>query len=321
MVRFRRVSPAWNLLLGGLAASALVSLSLLLRLLARSGQLRRANRALSERNQALEAAAQAKTRFVASLAHELRNPLSAVIGYSELMGAGRCGPLGERAREHVSIVRDSAGHMLNLIDELLDVARIEAGQLRLETAPVDPAGIARGCIAALRATAERREIQIALDAPGRELVLLDPTRLRQVVLNYLSNAIKFSPPGSMVAMRLWREPDGLRVEVTDAGPGLSPADQSRVFGEFFQVEGTERSGTGLGLAVTRVIVEAQGGHVAVRSRPGHGSTFMAWIPAAEIEVPVQVGDQVELQAVAELEDALSRTPVGRITVNDPALVA
>lgn len=308
MVRFRRVSLAWNLLLGGLAASALLSLSLLVRLLGRSEQLRRTNRALSERNQALEAAAQAKTRFVASLSHELRNPLGAVIGYSELMAAGRCGPLGERAHEHVSVVRDSAEHMLNLIDELLDMSRIGAGQLRLETAPVDPAVIARGCIAALQTTAERRRIQIALDAPGHELLRLDPTRLRQVILNYLSNAIKFSPDGSVVTLRmgLRRERDGLRVEVTDAGPGLSPADQSRVFEEFFQVEGTERSGTGLGLAVTRVIVEAQGGHVGVRSRPGHGSTFLAWIPAAEVEVQVT--------------DALSRTPIGRLIVTGPALV-
>jgi signal transduction histidine kinase len=298
------VSVAWNLLLGGLAASALVSPSLLVRLLTRSEQLRRTNRALSERNQALEAAAQAKTRFVASLSHELRNPLGAVIGYSELMAAGRCGPLGERAQEHVSIVRDSAGHMLNLIDELLDVSRIEAGQLRLETAPVDPAVIARGCVAALQTTAERRQIQIALDAPGYGLVLLDPTRLRQMVLNYLSNAIKVSPDGSVVALRLLRERDGLRVEVTDAGPGLSLADQSRVFEEFFQVEGTERSGTGLGLAVTRVIVEAQGGHVGLRSRPGHGSTFLAWLPAAEVEV----------------KGALTRAPVGLLTVTTPALV-
>lgn len=300
------MSVAWNFLLGGLAASALVSLSLLVRLLTRSEQLRRTNRVLSERNQALEAAAQAKTRFVASLSHELRNPLGAVIGYSELMAAGRCGPLGERAQEHVSIVRDSAGHMLNLIDELLDVSRIEAGQLRLETAPVDPAVIARGCVAALQTTAERRQIQIALDAPGYGLVLLDPTRLRQVVLNYLSNAIKFSPDGSVVALRLLRERDGLRVEVTDAGPGLSLADQSRVFEEFFQVEGTERSGTGLGLAVTRVIVEAQGGNVGLRSRPGHGSTFLAWLPAAEVEV--------------EVEGALTRAPVGLLTVTTPALV-
>lgn len=220
------------------------------------------------------------------------------------MAAGRCGPLGERAQGHVSIVRDSAGHMLNLIDELLDVSRIEAGQLRLETAPVDPAVIARGCVAALQTTAERRQIQIALDAPGYGLVLLDPTRLRQMVLNYLSNAIKFSPDGSVVALRLLRERDGLRVEVTDAGPGLSLADQSRVFEEFFQVEGTERSGTGLGLAVTRVIVEAQGGHVGLRSRPGHGSTFLAWLPAAEVEV----------------EGALTRAPVGLLAVTTPALV-
>jgi signal transduction histidine kinase len=118
--------------------------------------------------------------------------------------------------------------------------------------------------------------------------MLDPTRLRQVVLNYLSNAIKFSPRAGMVAVRLRHEGGGIRVEVSDDGPGLSAGDQARVFEEFFQVPGSDRSGTGLGLAVTRRIVETQGGQVGVRSQPGIGSTFAAWWPATEIGAALEL---------------------------------
>jgi signal transduction histidine kinase len=109
-----------------------------------------------------------------------------------------------------------------------------------------------------------------------------------VVLNFVSNAIKFSPPAATVGVRMRHEDGGIRVEVSDAGPGLSPADQARVFEEFFQARDDGRAGTGLGLAVTRLIVEAQGGHVGVRSRPGAGSTFSAWLPAADADAVVEL---------------------------------
>jgi signal transduction histidine kinase len=280
----------WHLALGllsGLALTALAGLALLLRLLARGDELRRTNAALAERNRELERASTAKNRFVASLSHELRNPLGAVIGYAELMGSGRFGALDARQREHVDVIQDSGQHMLALIDELLDMARIEAGHLRLENAPVDPAAVVRGCAAALRTMAEQREIHIELETtPSSGLVMLDPTRLRQVVLNFVSNAIKFSPRAGTVNVRLRHTGGGIRLEVSDAGPGLTPADQARVFEEFFQARGGKRAGTGLGLAVTRLIVEAQGGRVAVHSQPGAGSTFSAWFPAAEADAVV-----------------------------------
>jgi signal transduction histidine kinase len=267
--------------LAGLAALAALA-ALALRLLTRTDELRQANQALAARNRELEAASQAKTRFVANLSHELRNPLSAVVGYSELMASGRFGRLDGRQREHLGVIRESGEHLASLVEELLDMAQVETGHLRLEGAPIDPAAVIRGCVAALQTMAARRELRLEIDAPASGLVMLDPTRLRQVVLNFVSNAIKFSPQGGTVVVALRRQTGGVRVEVSDAGPGLSVRDQTRVFDEFFQVPGLERSGTGLGLAVTRLIVEAQGGHVEVRSQLGAGSTFSAWLPAAEV---------------------------------------
>lgn len=275
-------------LLGGLGVSALAGLALLLHLLARRDELARVNQVLADRNRELEAASTAKNRFVANLSHELRNPLGAVIGYSELMASGRFGALDTRQHEHLGVIRDSGKHLLALIDELLDMARVEAGHLRLETAPIDPAAVVRGCIAALHTVADRREVALELDARGTGRVMLDPTRLRQVVLNLLSNAIKFSPRAETVVIRLRYTGGGIRVEVSDAGPGLSAEDQQRVFEEFFQAPGGERSGTGLGLAVTRLLVEAQGGHVLVHSRPRQGSTFSAWLPATGVEPDIEL---------------------------------
>jgi signal transduction histidine kinase len=275
-------------LLAALATTAVAGLALFLHLLARTDELRLANQALGERNRELELTSKAKTRFVANLSHELRNPLSAVIGYAELMASGRFGTLDERQHEHLGVIRESGEHLLSLIEELQDMARVEAGHLHLESAPVDPAAVIRGCAAALRMMADRREVQIEIDAPAGARVMLDPTRLRQVVLNYVSNAIKFSPRAGMVAVRLRHEGGGIRVEVSDDGPGLSAGDQARVFEEFFQVPGSDRSGTGLGLAVTRRIVETQGGQVGVRSQPGIGSTFAAWWPATEIGAALEL---------------------------------
>jgi signal transduction histidine kinase len=246
-------------------------------------QLRQANQALAVRNRELEAASHAKARFVANLSHELRNPLSAVLGYSELMVSGRFGSLDGRQLEHLGVIRESGEHLVSLVEELLDMAQVEAGHLRLESAPIDPAAVIRGCVAALHTMAARRELRVEIDAPACGLVMLDPTRLRQVVLNFVSNAIKFSPQGGTVTVRVRRQARGVQIEVRDAGPGLSAPDQARVFEEFFQVPGRERSGTGLGLAVTRLIVEAQGGRVGVRSQLGAGSTFSAWLPAAPVE--------------------------------------
>lgn len=267
-----------------------ISLWLLARLVARGRELARANHELAQRNDELNRAADAKRRLVANLSHELRNPLSAVLGFSELLRDGRVGSISERQREHLQIIHASADHILTLSDELLEMARIEAGRVRLAPEPLEPSELAGACVSSLATLAAARDVQVDLDPRPVGLVVLDPARLRQVILNYLSNAIKFTPPGGRIGVTLARADGRLQVSVSDTGPGIEAADQARVFDEFFQVPGSECQGTGLGLAVTRSIVAAQGGEVGVRSVPGSGSTFSASLPVGNWDVSPPVAD-------------------------------
>jgi signal transduction histidine kinase len=277
-----------------------ISLWMLARLVARGRELARANRELAQRNDELHRTAEAKRRFVANLSHELRNPLNAVLGFSELLRDGRTGPVSDRQREQLEIIHASAGHILTLSDDLLDTAAIEAGQVRLTPEPLEPSELAAACVNALATLAAARDVRVDLDPRPVGPVTLDPGRLRQVILNYLSNAIKFTPPGGTIGVTVARADDRLRVSVSDTGPGIEAADQARVFDEFFQVPGTERLGTGLGLAVTKSIVEAQGGKVGVRSAPGTGSTFSASLPvgAAQASAPAAKAQPATTPAIA-----------------------
>jgi signal transduction histidine kinase len=289
----------WGLsfvLLACFAAIAAICLVLLIRLLSRTAQLRRANQTLADRNSELQAATEAKSRFVANLSHELRNPLNAVIGFAELMHTGRAGPLGDRQREHLGIIRGSARHLLTLIEDALDLARIEAGHVRLEPEAVEPAVVAADCVNSLATLCAGKAIEVELDPRPVGEVMVDPDRLRQVITNYLSNAIKFSPAGGRVTLVTRSERGRLLVEVSDSGPGVATADRERIFQEFVQIEGRDRSGSGLGLAVTKLIVEAQGGEVGVHSIPGHGSTFSAWLPAPPAKVSASPRRPARLRA-------------------------
>ena len=266
----------------GLGAAVMVFIALTVRLLSHTAQLAKTNRALRERNRDLQAATLAKSRFVANMSHEIRNPLNAVLGFSELMRNGRLGSVGRRQHESLEIIYASAQHVRTLLNDSLDLARIEAGHVRLEPAAVDPVAIASACATSLATVSGSRDVHIEVDPRRVGTVLLDPIRLRQVILNYLTNAIKFSRPGGRVTVVLRNREGRLELEVSDAGPGIPVDDQERVFDEFFQLPGRDRSGSGLGLAVTKMIVEAQGGEVGVRSQPGLGSTFFAKVPAPRV---------------------------------------
>jgi signal transduction histidine kinase len=273
------------LLLGAFGLAALVCVFLLLRLSSRSNALAKANVELAARSAEAEQANNAKSQFLATMSHELRTPLNAIIGFADLMHDGRLGPVSEQHRESLDDIRGSARHLLDLINEVLDLARIESGRIMLDIQSIDPVDVVSAAVDSLRPLAAERNLAVTLEAQSIDNVLLDPARLRQVVLNYLSNAIKFTPEGGLVQVRVLREPDELVLEVIDTGGGIALEDQERVFGEFEQLHGAAYGGTGLGLAVTKRIIEAQGGTVGVWSSPGHGSTFYARLPVTSVPAP------------------------------------
>jgi signal transduction histidine kinase len=285
-------------LLGGFAIAAAICLILLVRLFSRSDELTRANLKLGERNAEIERANQAKSQFLASMSHELRTPLGSIIGFAELMQSERHGSLSDQHREFLTDVTGSAHHLLDLINEVLDLARIESGRITLTPQPIDPAIVAADCVDGMRSVASERDIELTLAAEPIGIVELDPARLRQVLLNYVSNAIKFTPEGGSVVVTVRSEGGNLLIEVSDTGAGIAPRDQQRVFGEFEQVRrsggGHHPGGTGLGLAVTKRIVEAQEGVVGVRSTQGLGSTFYARIPIGERVVTADASAETKI---------------------------
>jgi signal transduction histidine kinase len=275
------------LLLGAFGVAALVCVFLLVRLSSRSSALAKANVQLAARSAEAEQANNAKSQFLATMSHELRTPLNAIIGFADLMHDGRLGPVSDQHRESLDDIRGSARHLLDLINEVLDLARIESGRILLDIQSIDPVQVVSGAVDSLRSLAAERNLAVTLEAQSIDNVLLDPARLRQVVLNYLSNAIKFTPEGGLVQVRVMREIDELVLEVIDTGGGIALADQERVFGEFEQLHGAAYGGTGLGLAVTKRIIEAQGGTVGVHSTPGHGCTFFARLPVTTVFEPAE----------------------------------
>ncbi|MGZ4185900.1 MAG: sensor histidine kinase [Solirubrobacteraceae bacterium] len=286
------------LLLGGFGMAALVCVFLLVRLSSRSSALAKANVELAARSAEAEQANNAKSQFLATMSHELRTPLNAIIGFADLMHDGRLGPVSEQHRESLDDIRGSARHLLDLINEVLDLARIESGRIMLDIQSIDPVQVVSSAVDSLRSLAAERNLAVTMEAQSIDNVLLDPARLRQVVLNYLSNAIKFTPEGGLVQVRVLRELDELVLEVIDTGSGIALEDQARVFGEFEQLHGAAYGGTGLGLAVTKRIIEAQGGSVGVRSAPGHGCTFYARLPVTTVPAPAPAPEMPESRELA-----------------------
>ncbi|MCU1273760.1 MAG: multi-sensor signal transduction histidine kinase [Bryobacterales bacterium] len=233
---------------------------------------------------ALESARQAnliKTRFLANMSHELRTPLNGVIGLSEVLHDELAGELSPAQKEYVGDILASGRHLLNLVTNLLDLERVELGKMEFHPQVVDIQQLLKEVRDVLRTLADEKRVTMSVTIdPVLSAVTTDPVRLRQIVYNYLSNAIKFSPTGSVVRLRAaFDGHDNFRVEVTDQGPGLPPELLSSIFSD--QLDRTQKregQGAGLGLALTKRIVEAQGGTVGVQSVPGAGSTFHATLP-------------------------------------------
>jgi PAS domain S-box-containing protein len=237
------------------------------------------------RRKSLQEASRLKSEFLANMSHELRTPLNAIIGFAELMHDGRVGPVAPNQKEYLGDILTSSRHLLGLINDVLDLSKIEAGKMEFLPEPVDVGRIAAEVRDILRSLAASRRIAIAIEVePGAGEAVADPAKLKQVLYNYLSNALKFTPEDGRVVVRVSPE-DGehFRLDVEDTGIGVRPEDLGRLFVEFQQLDvgaAKKYGGTGLGLALTRRIVEAQGGRVGVDSTPGRGSRFFAILPRA-----------------------------------------
>jgi PAS domain S-box-containing protein len=235
---------------------------------------------LAEALNSARSAAAAKGRFLAGVSHELRTPLNAIIGFSELLQDGRIGEVSEQQREILEDILIGARHLLSLINDILDISKIEAGKMEFRPERVDIAALVKEVLDVVRPLADKKDIRLSSAAPVGVTGLIDATRFKQVLYNYLSNAVKFTPDRGQVMLRV--EPKGnaaLRIEVEDTGIGIAPEEIPQLFQEFHQLSARKADqGTGLGLALTRRIVEAQGGHVEVRSSVGRGSIFAAELP-------------------------------------------
>ncbi|MGH7776136.1 MAG: ATP-binding protein [Candidatus Dormibacterales bacterium] len=239
----------------------------------------------TERRRAEEAVreSEAKSRFLAAMSHELRTPLNSVLGFAQLLRDQTFGPLSDRQLRYAEHIHSSGQHLLSLINDVLDLARVASGQMVVTPECVAAADRLAETVAKLHPLAAAKRLQVTLEAPARLRVLADPLRLDQVAWNLLSNAIKFTNEGGRVRVRAARRRDRVEISVSDTGIGIPAAELERIFDEFTQVEtGTRRrhEGTGLGLALTRRLVALMDGTIAVESRPGRGSTFTVSLPCA-----------------------------------------
>jgi signal transduction histidine kinase/DNA-binding response OmpR family regulator len=247
-----------------------------------ASELERASATLVQKADELAKASAYKSQFLANMSHELRTPLNAIIGFSELMYDGSV-PLDEdTTREYLGDILTSGRHLLQLINDVLDLAKIEAGKLEFFAEPIELSRVVSEVLAVLRTTSAKQQIDVVTEiATDIEHLVLDPARLKQILYNYVSNALKFTPPRGRVTIRATAESaDRVRLEVEDTGIGIAPDQLVRLFADFQQTdEGARKTGgTGLGLALTKRLVEAQGGEVGVRSVVGTGSTFFAVLP-------------------------------------------
>jgi signal transduction histidine kinase len=242
---------------------------------------------IEAKSRELEAASRHKSEFLANMSHELRTPLNAVLGYAELIQDGIYGEVPAKMQDVLERIQQNGRHLLGLINDVLDLSKIEAGQLTLAPSDYSMRELVLDVVSATEALVAEKKLALEVDLPpdlprGHG----DERRLTQVLMNLVSNAIKFTDAGS-ISVRAQVEDSSFLVAVSDTGVGIAPADRERIFEEFQQVDSSStrrKGGTGLGLAITRRIVELHGGRIWVESAPGHGSTFA-------FTLPLRVGEQ------------------------------
>lgn len=249
-------------------------------------ELRTMNEALSHRTTELERAMGVRSRFYANMSHELRTPINAIMGYSSLLLDEIYGPLNEQQLSSIQRTHVAAKHLLELVNDILDLSKIEAGKMELQLETVSFPELVRDLFVTVAPLAEQHEVQVSMEGPEEAFTIVsDARRIRQIALNLLSNAIKFGEGKPVRVLCERGEDGGLRLEVRDEGPGIGVEDQERVFEEFVQLQEEEGSpGTGLGLSISRRLAELLGGSLTLESAPGEGSTFRLTLPPADPEL-------------------------------------
>jgi len=230
----------------------------------------------------LETASRHKSEFLANMSHELRTPLNAIIGFSQVLRERMVGEVNEKQEEYLDDIISSGNHLLSLINDVLDLSKVEAGQIELEVAPFSLRDALERGVSMVKERATQNGVGLTLEAgPHGEVVEADERRIRQVVFNLLSNAVKFTPGGGSVIVSSARVNGEVHISVSDTGPGIAAEDQARIFEEFQQTDVGARQleGTGLGLALSKRLIELHGGRIWVESELGKGSMFTFALPA------------------------------------------
>ncbi len=238
--------------------------------------------ALAQAKRDAEAADRLKSAFLATMSHELRTPLNSIIGFTGILVQGLAGPLNEEQTRQLGMVRGSARHLLDLINDVLDISKIEAGQMSVRSEAVDLKPMLERAVLGVKPLADRKQLELRLEAsPSLPPMRSDARRIEQILINLLNNAVKFTERGAVTLEAEQIDGSRVRLRVIDTGEGIRPEDQARLFQPFMQVDtGLTRKheGTGLGLAICKRLATMLGGEIACTSVFGEGSTFTVTLP-------------------------------------------
>jgi signal transduction histidine kinase len=280
----------WELIAGFIVLATAVIEWVVRRITSMAVDERQARDELEDATARLAAVNEQKREFLAMTSHELRTPLNAIIGFSDVLGERLCGPLNERQADYVEDIRSSGQHLLGLIDEVLDMAKVEAGTLDLDLATIDVGELVSGVGALFRQEAANRRISLDVRVPRGVRVVADERKVRQVVMNLVANAVRLTPTGGKITMSARTSGPQVHIDVADTGPGIAPADLDRIFHAYEQAARSQTGGTGLGLPLARRFIEAHGGRLTVRSDVGAGSNFRVVLHRTPLPpVPENVG--------------------------------